>query len=205
MRILISGGCKNGKSTLAQQIAAAQGEKRVYVATMRARDEEDLRRIGRHRAEREGWGFETVECPCGVDRLIGRLAPKTSLLLDSVTALLAEVMFGEGGGMDPGAGERVLSQLCALSNAFARIVLVSDGIYSDARRFDEATENYRRALAAIERALAARCDGVVERVFGQSILHKGGERVAELLEKAASGLWDGDGAVHGAAGPDPMA
>ena len=41
-------------------------------------------------------------------------------------------------------------------------VFVSDYLYSDAARYDSFTENYRRSLAAIDRALAEACDTVVE-------------------------------------------
>ena len=59
MDIFISGGCKNGKSYYAQELARAMAmEKKVplyYLATMDAVDEEDEERILRHRREREGW------------------------------------------------------------------------------------------------------------------------------------------------------
>ena len=70
MNIYISGGAKNGKSTFAQQrakeLASAGGTPLYYVATMIARDSEDDARVARHRREREGWGFETLEIPDGI-------------------------------------------------------------------------------------------------------------------------------------------
>ena len=62
MRVFISGGCKNGKSMLAQRIAVKQGAPLYYIATMIPYDDEDRARIRRHLKEREGWGFETIEC-----------------------------------------------------------------------------------------------------------------------------------------------
>ena len=64
MMIFLSGGAKNGKSTLAQELAVKlSGEgKRYYVATMIPTDDEDLARIRRHVADRDGLGFETIEC-----------------------------------------------------------------------------------------------------------------------------------------------
>ena len=57
------------------------------------------------------------------------------------------------------------------------IVLVSDFIYADAAFYDPMTEAYRRALAHIDRALAACCDCVLEIVGGCPILHKGVTRL----------------------------
>ncbi len=63
MKVLITGGCKNGKSGYAQELSCALSPsgKRFYVATMIPSDEEDREWIRRHMADREGLGFNTVE------------------------------------------------------------------------------------------------------------------------------------------------
>lgn len=201
MRVLISGGCKQGKSTLAQRIAAFQGPERVYLATMRARDAEDHARILRHQRERAGMGFETVECASRMRQLIGQFSASTSLLLDSTTALLAEEMFGgDRDRVDLAASARVANDLVALMAHQPRIVIVSDAIYADGIRYDGWTEEYRRGLASIDRALAIRCDVVLEVLCGQRIVHKGDGYVAKWLEAACAWVPDGDGPVYSAAG-----
>ena len=73
MNVFISGGCKNGKSYYAQKLASdlarEQGKPLYYIATMIPRDEEDRARIRRHLAERDGWGFETLEQPTNISSL----------------------------------------------------------------------------------------------------------------------------------------
>ena len=94
MIVFVSGGAKNGKSGFAQDLAVqlAKGGKRYYVATMIPVDFEDRERIRKHVADREGLGFETIEC--GADLLSCLNYDKNgSFLLDSVTALLQNVMF----------------------------------------------------------------------------------------------------------------
>ncbi len=204
MRIFISGGCKNGKSTLAQNLACAQGAPRVYIATMKPRDREDDARVLRHRAERAGLGFETVEISEGLDALIGRYDAGASLLVDSVTALVAEMMFGGGERFDPDAGCRAARELSALADAYPNIVMVSDAIFADADAYGDLTERYRRALASADRALARRFDAVLEMTFGVPIMYKGDERVAALVREAVSGVFDGAGPVHGTAGLCPL-
>lgn len=73
MNYFISGGCKNGKSFHAQRIAKEMAEKTgkplYYLATMEPHDAEDDARIARHIADRDGWGFTTIERPtdiCGI-------------------------------------------------------------------------------------------------------------------------------------------
>lgn len=65
MNVFISGGCKNGKSMYAQNIARDMSQRQnvplYYIATMIPADDEDRVRIRRHLSERDGWGFETIE------------------------------------------------------------------------------------------------------------------------------------------------
>ncbi len=171
MRVFISGGCKNGKSYYAQRIAKAAGEPLYYIATMIPHDREDDARILRHRRERENWGFETIECGRDILNVLQCADARGSFLLDSVTALLSNEMFA----LDyrPDAAEKVARELCALVRQTPNIVLVSDFIDSDAAIYDEWTENYRRGLAHIDRALANACDCVIEVVAGHAVFYKG--------------------------------
>lgn len=173
MSVFISGGCKNGKSFYAQRIAKAGGAPLYYIATMIPRDAEDEARIARHRRERAGWGFETLECGRDILACLDRADPGGSFLLDSATALLSNEMF-TAEGMDSEAPGRIAAALVEFVKRAPRTVVVSDYIYSDAMLYDEWTEAYRRGLATIDRALAAACDDVLEVVHGQVIVHKGG-------------------------------
>ena len=175
MKIWITGGAGSGKSSLAQELAAtlAAGEPHYYVATMVPRDDEDRRRISRHIEDRAGMGFGTIECPC---RLTERITPDSegTYLLDSATAMLANAMFGEREFVyDPDAAQKVAEDLQFFSGSVKHLIVVSDGIFSDAARYDEMTEGYRRGLAFIERQMAAHCDTVIECAAGGAIVHKG--------------------------------
>lgn len=172
MHTFISGGCKNGKSYYAQRMAQAAGKPLYYVATMISTGAEDDERIARHIRDREGWGFETLECGRNILNCLERADAGGSFLLDSVTALLANEMFAPE-GFDACAAERVANELEAFVGRTANVVLVSDYIYGDAMIFDEWTERYRRGLAYIDRRLAACCENVLEVSAGNVICHKG--------------------------------
>ncbi len=172
MSTFISGGCKNGKSFYAQRIAKAGGLPLYYIATMIPHDSEDDARILRHQKEREGWGFETLECGADILSCLEKADPAGFFLLDSVTALLSNEMF-TAERMNPDAPGKIAGELVEFVKRAPRTVLVSDYIYSDANLYDEWTEAYRRGLARIDRALARACDDVLEVVHGQVIVHKG--------------------------------
>lgn len=177
MIVFVSGGAKNGKSGFAQNLAVklADGGKRYYVATMIPVDEEDRERIRRHVADRAGLGFETIECGGNILSCLN-YDKNGSFLLDSVTALLQNVMFPieKNYEMDLQAAETCAQDVAVFAKSVANAVIVSDYIYSDARRYDESTECYRRCLANIDRLLAQVSDTVIEVSAGQLIFHKGG-------------------------------
>lgn len=174
MTVFISGGCKNGKSSRAQEAARtlSRGGRHYYVATMLPGDAEDRERVARHVAARAGLGFETLEQGRNILRCLESADADAAFLIDSVTALLANEMF-RSGQVDSGAPERVAGELLELCGRVRDAVFVSDFLYSDAERFDEMTEAYRRGLALVDHALTERCDVAAELCAGNCILHKG--------------------------------
>ena len=173
MSVYISGGCKNGKSFYAQRITKALGKPLYYLATMIPHDEEDRARIRRHIAERDGWGFETIECGTDILSALDNADPAGAFLLDSVTALLSNEMFTETGEFDGDSPKRVADALCEFVRRAPNVVMVSDFIFSDAALYDPMVEAYREGLAYIDKTLARQCDHVIEVVNGSIIMHKG--------------------------------
>lgn len=177
MTFFISGGAKNGKSTLAQNLAVALSRegRRYYVATMIPVDEEDRDRIRRHIADRDGLDFETLECGRDILSCLERADKDGTFLVDSATALLQNALFPveKDYAMDPEAAGRCAAELAAFARTVGNAVIVSDYIYSDAQRYDPATEAYRKCLADLDQRLAQVCDTVVEVSAGAYLVHKG--------------------------------
>lgn len=174
MKIYISGGCKNGKSTLAQMCACALsgGGPLYYVATMIPHDEEDEVRIRRHVAARDGKGFITIEQGREILHSLDEADPEGTFLLDSVTALCSNEMFHDG-IVDEQACIRVAEELRSFAEHVKNVIFVSDFIFSDGGEYDAYTEAYRRGLALCDRTLAAVCDTAVEVCIGHYTLYKG--------------------------------
>ena len=194
MTCFISGGAKNGNSGIAQDLglALAPGGKRYYVATMISTGAEDDARIRRHIADRAGMGFETVECRKNILDCLETADREGAFLVDSVTALIQNALFpveknyemdreaggrGAGPAGPGGAPPRCPDQLVEFAGMVRHGVFVSDFIYSDAERYSESTEAYRKCLADIDRRLAAVCDTVIEVSAGRAVVHKGDLRL----------------------------
>lgn len=206
MNILITGGCKNGKSSFAQKLAYMLSEKNApqvqgnrqaghlyYVATMIPHDEEDAARIQRHREDRAGLGFITLEWGFSLAEHFSEADQRGTYLLDSLTALLTNEMFHSGNDgcwvSDREAPVRIIRGLTAWASRVRNMIVVSDGIYSDAALYDNETQNYRAALAGLERQLARDFDVVIECCAGVPVLREG--RWPEEMTDAMAD-WNGE-------------
>ena len=145
------------------------------MATLIPGGAEDDDRIRRHLADRDGMGFETVECFRNILDCLQTADKDGVFLVDSVTALIQNSLFPieKNYEMDLEAASRCADELVEFAHTVRHGVFVSDYIYSDAERYSESTEMYRKCLADIDRRLAKVCDSVIEVSAGQFIIHKG--------------------------------
>lgn len=183
MIVFISGGCKNGKSGFAEKIVynlSKESDKLYYIATMIASDEEDVERIERHRKDREKYNFETLEVSRDMDKVIHSTSGKSTYLLDSVTALLANEMFDKG-NVNKDVDKKIIKDLDLLMESAENIVFVSDYIYSEAMIFDDYSELYIKGLATLDKHIAMKSDVVIEVSFGNLTFYKGEKVIKEVL------------------------
>ena len=94
-------------------------------------------------------------------------------LLECLSNLAANECFG-GKGF-PGVTERILAGLDRLCSLAGEVVIVTNEVFSDGIDYGETTEAYLRVLGALNRAVAARADRVVEVVCGIPVVWKDGK------------------------------
>lgn len=177
MRILLLGGSKSGKSMMGQHMTRrlSAGAPMYYWATLEPRDGEDRAIVRRHLAERDGWGFETIEQGRQLPQALKWVSPAGTVLFDSVTACLACQMFSAP-EPDGEAPRRTAEELLVISRHPAHFVCVCDELWRDGVTYETWTETYRRGLAEICRRLAAEFDVVCELTAGLPRLWKGAWR-----------------------------
>ena len=167
MLTIIIGGSGSGKSAFAERLAADLPGTRIYLATMAAGDPESLERISRHRQQRRGLGFETLERPLDLEG--AELPADANVLLEDLSNLLANEMFSpEGGGMDA-----VRRGLDALIRRCRNLTVVSNEIFSGGTEYEGETLAYIQNLALLNRCLAERAALAVEVVCGLPNVLKG--------------------------------
>ena len=175
MNVLVTGGAASGKSACAEEIACALGSARYYLATMADDDVEAHERVARHRAQRKGLGFETLECPSGT-LLPAAAAPGGGVaLLEDLGNLVSNALFLPDGNM--AYADEVLCRLegevMGLADRFDHVVIVGNEVGSEGPSPYEATRLWGRLMGSLACRLAAHCDTVVEVACGVPHVLKG--------------------------------
>jgi len=89
--VVLIGGARSGKSSLAVRLAAESGAPVVFIATGEARDAEMEQRIARHRADRPA-GWETVEEPLQLHVAIESAPPDACVVVDCLSLWVANLL-----------------------------------------------------------------------------------------------------------------
>jgi adenosylcobinamide kinase/adenosylcobinamide-phosphate guanylyltransferase len=174
---IVTGGSASGKSEYAENLVPNTGI-RVYLATMEPFGTEAETRIARHRKLREGKGFETIECPVNIEKVLEACRGK-DVLLEDLPNLVANEMFSSHAHSTSGIAEQILD----LAHISESLICVTGILTADGRKYDESTMKYLKELAAIERTLAAHADRVIEVVCGRGSELKRSFRVNEDMKE----------------------
>ena len=195
---LVTGGSGSGKSEYGEGLILdiPDGE-RFYIATMESSGREAERRIARHRKLREGKGFFTIERPRDLGGLILPGEGRKNVLLECVSNLAANEMFGGGAcGSAESAGEtgacglaepaqetgpdrltelarRIVSDIRSLACQADHLVIVTNQVGEDGCCYDRETRAYIALVGRVNQELAKLADQVTEVVFGIPVIVKG--------------------------------
>ena len=141
MLILVTGGSASGKSAHAERLLCEHAAgSRLYLATMQPFGAAAQRRIARHRALRQGKGFETVERPLG---LAGLELPRRydGILLEDLGNLLANELFAPIGREGRGVRQHPCRDR-SLQDCCETLVIVTNEIFSDGLPYPPETMQY---------------------------------------------------------------
>ena len=151
------GGARSGKSRFAERMAAETGLAKIYVATANAWDDEMRTRIARHRQDRDGAGWRTVEEPLNLAETLEReTSAENILLVDCLTLWLTNVMLG---GRD---AEAETARLVAVLPALAGpVIFVSNEVGWGIVPENCLARAFRDAQGRLNQRMAEFCDRVV--------------------------------------------
>lgn len=182
----ITGGVRSGKSAYAEKVLREEVSKTsgrlVYIASGVALDDEMKERIEKHRLDRLGDGWFTIEQPINLQEVYQDLRPNDYVLWDCMTTWLANELY-EGWETTPcihkpGCIEEKASRLqetiALIQQKVAHFVIVSNEVFHEPTSLYTDTECYRKWLGQLHQLVVERSTTAIEMESGIPIYWKGG-------------------------------
>ena len=168
--VLILGGARSGKSSLALRLAETWWTHPLYLATAEVTDREMEQRIALHRRAR-GAHWLCHEEPLDVAAVVRR-PPRgcDGVLMDCVTIWLSNALLREG---EKGVERRKADLLHALQNAPRDVILVSNEVGLGIVPASKLGRQFRDLAGWVNQDLAAQADAVVFVAAGLPLVMKG--------------------------------
>lgn len=162
--ILVTGGCRSGKSRYALKTASAIPGRRIYLATAEALDEEMKERIRKHRDERDP-SWQTIEEPLEPWSVIEREGDSASvILLDCLTLWVSNAL------MRDQSAESILAEakriISASLRARATVILVTNEVGAGIVPENRLARDFRDIVGEVNQSIAGEFDEVVQVVSG---------------------------------------
>ena len=162
--VLVTGGVRSGKSSYAQTIAGASGEKVFYIATAEALDGDMKRRITSHKNSRSK-AWVTVEEPTRVAEAIARL-PKgvKTIILDCLTLFISNLI--HKGLTDAQIYAEIKKIMSALRKKGALSIIVTNEVGSGIVPENRLARRFRDLQGRVNQITAKEADRVCLLVSG---------------------------------------
>jgi adenosylcobinamide kinase/adenosylcobinamide-phosphate guanylyltransferase len=177
MTALVIGGASSGKSEFAEKLAMTGKSYKYYIATMEPFGPEEQKRVKRHREMRRGKGFVTCERYTNLADMV--IPNHGTALIECVGNLVANEIFSPKGAKLDTLGE-VLRGVDVIAHKCDDVIAVTNDVFCDGAWYSGETTAYIKTLGAVNAALAASFDIVVETVAGIPIVLKGGAALDRL-------------------------
>ncbi len=168
--ILITGGCRSGKSDHAQCVAESLGGRRAFVATAPALDDEMRQRIARHQQQRRERNWDTIEETVDLVSVLDANQEHDVLLVDCLTLWINNLMYDaeqQGRNIDEEEIVQVVEQvLGSCRRRTGTVILVTNEVGMGIVPDNALARQYRDLVGRCNQVIAAGADEVTLVVSG---------------------------------------
>ena len=165
MKALVIGTQNSGKSTLAEELALRTGNgKRYYAATMIVCDDAGRERVRKHRREREGKGFITIERGTDITGILDGMedARDAVVLLEYMANLVGQEMYRTD-CLDPEQfAESIMRDVRSVADSVGSLIIVTDEYEKDGEGYTDSTRLYVKLLDLVNAKLMEYADVVYD-------------------------------------------
>lgn len=166
--LVVTGGCKSGKSVFSQRVAESVGERRLFLATAEALDGEMKQRIEEHKRKRKDW--DTVEEPLEIARVISEEGHKYDVVLVDCLTLWLSNLLGRYGEAAEGYIDEFVE---ACQRSAPPLILVSNEVGMGIVPDNPLARLFRDLAGAMNQRIGELADVVVMMIAGLPLFVKG--------------------------------
>lgn len=174
--ILITGGARSGKSSLAERLAAQASARVFYIATSLVTDAEMAERVAVHRASRPAH-WRTWEGYRDLGAVLDKqIEPGEAVMLECITTLITNLLFEQAGDIPPeqmdfaalevGIQQQITELLAACARSHAPIYFVTNELGMGIVPENRLARHFRDIAGRVNQRLAAAADEVYLVVSG---------------------------------------
>jgi adenosylcobinamide kinase/adenosylcobinamide-phosphate guanylyltransferase len=183
--VLVTGGCRSGKSRFAQHVAERAGQKRLYLATAPVCDVEMEARVQHHQQERASRNWVTCEEPLNLVNVLEQQTTFDVVLCDCLTLWVNNLMY-EAEQKKAAFGEDDIVRLTQTLLRVARghtgtLVFVTNEVGNGIVPSDPISRRFRDLTGRCNQVMAAAADDVYLLVSGISMKIKGNGSYPSML------------------------
>jgi adenosylcobinamide kinase/adenosylcobinamide-phosphate guanylyltransferase len=168
--VLVTGGCRSGKSVHAQRLAEDLPGPRAFVATCPPVDDEMRARIRRHREDRDASRWHTIEEETDLAGAVRGAQGYGVVLIDCLTLWINNLMYEaeqEGREVEEAeVGRRCRDLLAACAGRPGTVILVTNEVGMGIVPGDPVSRRYRDLVGRCNQAVGVVADEVVLTVCG---------------------------------------
>lgn len=163
--VLLVGGARSGKSTLAVDLGKQHDGEVCFIATAQAHDDDMRERIERHRGERPSW--TTIEEPTDLAGALARCPTEAFVIIDCLTLWVSNLILR--GDTEADIVDSTHKTIAGISVRSAPTIVISNEVGLGIIPDNTLARQYRNVIGRVNQQFAASAQRTLFLVAGKAL------------------------------------